>query len=157
NMKKIPLTPPSSPYRHPERSGPYASLRLCAGIRKTVFCVVFTIGVIISASDTSYATLIFSEEYPTVYGDGTALGTSDTTGGYSTKWAFGNSTGTGNAICTSAAALTYAGLQPISGSASYGIRLPTSSSRDTAASIATLSGDGNNAYLSFLLNVTAAT
>jgi pectate lyase len=113
--------------------------------------------VLISALDTSNATLIFSEEYPTAYGDGTALGTSDATGGYSTKWAFGNSTGTGNAICTSAAALTYAGLQPISGSASYGIRLPTSSSRDTAASIATLSGDGNNAYLSFLLNVTAAT
>ncbi|HSU56040.1 MAG TPA: immunoglobulin domain-containing protein, partial [Candidatus Dormibacteraeota bacterium] len=126
-----------------------------ARIRKAVLAG-FAVAALLAAQS-SRGTVVFTEEYPTTYGDGTALGMGDTTGGYSTKWAFGNSTGTGNAICTSAAALSYPGLQAISATASYGIRLPIAGSRDTAAGISTLSGDGNDAYLSFLLNVTAAT
>src|SRR5262245_60015762 len=73
-------------------------------------------------------TLLFTEEYPTAYGDGTALGANQSMGGYSTKWGLGNSTGGGNPICTSAGALTYGSLAPISGSASYGFRCPTAGS-----------------------------
>jgi len=100
--------------------------------------------------------LVFTEEYPTTYGDGTALGSGQTTGGYSTKWPSGNSTGTGNPICTSAGALTYPALAPISG-VSYGFRCATSSSRDQSAGFTSISGDGNAAYGSFLIKVTAAT
>lgn len=102
------------------------------------------------------ASLILTEEYPTTYGEATALGSNQTTGGYNTKWPTGNSTGTGNAISTSAAALTYGALAPIS-AGSLGFRAATSGSRDTAATFATQSGDGNSVYCSFLLQVTAAT
>ena len=101
--------------------------------------------------------LVFTEEYPTAYGDGTALGSGQTTGGYSTKWPSGNSTGTGNPICTSAGALTYPTLAAISGSASYGFRCATAGSRDQSAGFTTVSGDGNAVYASFLIKVTAAT
>ncbi len=103
------------------------------------------------------ASLIFTEEYPTTYGEATALGSNQTTGGYNTKWPTGNSTGAGAAISTSAAALTYGPLQQISGATSLGLRATTASSRDTAAAFATQSGDGNSVYCSFLINVTAAT
>lgn len=100
------------------------------------------------------ASLILTEEYPTTYGEATALGSNQTLGGYNTKWPTGNSTGTGNAISTSAAALTYGPLAPIAGG-SLGLRAATSGSRDTAATFATQSGDGNSVYCSFLLKVTA--
>lgn len=101
--------------------------------------------------------LLFNEDYPTAYGDGTALGANQAAGGYSTKWGFGNSTGTGNPICTSAGALTYGPLAPISGSASYGFRCATAGSRDQSAGFAQQSGNGNSVYLSFLIQVTADT
>lgn len=101
--------------------------------------------------------LLFTEEYPTTYGDGTALGNNQTVGGYSTKWPNGNSTGTGNPICTSAGALSYAPLAPISGNASYGFRCATGGSRDQALGFPQQSGNGNSVYLSFLIQVTAAT
>lgn len=101
--------------------------------------------------------VLFTEEYPTTYGDGTALGTGQATGGYNTKWAFGNSTGGGNPVCTSGGALTYASLAPVSGSPSYGFRCATSTSRDAAAEYADQLGDGNSVYCSFLIQVTAAT
>ena len=104
-----------------------------------------------------HASLIFTEEYPTTYGEATALGSNQTTGGYNTKWPTGNGTGSGSAISTSAAALSYGPLQAISGSASLGFRATTAGSRDTAATYATQSGDGNAVYCSFLINVTAAT
>lgn len=100
--------------------------------------------------------LVFTEEYSIAYGDGTALGSGLTTGGYNTKWPSGNSTGTGNPICTSVGALTYPSLAALSG-ASYGFRCATSSSRDQSAGFTAISGDGNAAYGSFLIKVTAAT
>jgi pectate lyase len=101
--------------------------------------------------------LLFTEEYPTAYGDGTGLGNNQTIGGYSTKWPNGNSSGSGNPICTSAGALSYGPLAPISGSASYGFRCATAGSRDQATGFASQSGNGNSVYLSFLIQVTAAT
>jgi pectate lyase len=103
------------------------------------------------------AVVLFTEEYPTAYGDGTALGANQTTGGYNTKWGFGNSTGTGNPLCTSAGALSYGPLAPISGSASYGFQCATAGSRDQSAAFASQSGNGNSVYLSFLIQITAAT
>jgi hypothetical protein len=103
------------------------------------------------------ATVLLTEEYPTAYGDGTGLGNNVTTGGYNTKWPNGNSAGTGNSICTSAGAQTYPGLMPISSSASYGLRVSTSTSRNTVAPFTSQSGDGNSVYWSFLIKVTAAT
>ena len=117
---------------------------------------VLFVGICLLAQ-TARATLLFSEEYPTAYGDGTALGTGTTTGGYNTKWPFGNSTGTGNPICTSAGALSYAPLAPISGSSSYGFRCATSTTRDASAEFADQLGEGNSVYCSFLVKVTAAT
>lgn len=103
------------------------------------------------------ASVLFTEEYPTSYGDGTPLGAGQTLGGYSTKWPFGNSTGTGNPYCTNAAALTYATLAPISASPSYGFQCATAGSRDQSAGFNQVSGDGNAIYVSFLVRVTAAT
>ena len=103
------------------------------------------------------ASLILTEDFPTTYGEATALGSNQTSGGYNTKWPTGNSTGSGSAVSTSAAALTYGPLQAISGSTSLGFRATTSASRDTAATCATQSGDGNSVYCSFLVNVTATT
>lgn len=101
--------------------------------------------------------LLFSEEYPTTYGDGTALGSGQTMGGYNTKWPNGNSTGTGNPICTSAGALSYGPLSPISANPSYGFQCATAGSRDQAGGFATQSGNGNSVYMSFLIQITAAT
>lgn len=105
----------------------------------------------------AHGAILFTEEYPVTYGDGTALGNNQTIGGYSTKWPNGNSTGTGNPICTSAGALSYGPLAPISGSPSYGLRCPTAGSRDQAGPFTTQSGNGNSVYLSFLIQITAAT
>lgn len=104
-----------------------------------------------------FAVVVFTEDYPTTYGDGTALGANQATGGYSTKWGTGNSTGSGNPLCTSAAALAYGPLQPISGVASYGFQCATAGSRDQSAGFASQGGDGNSVYVSFLVRVTAAT
>lgn len=121
------------------------------------FFGAIVIGAALMLARSASAALVFTEEYPTAYGDGTALGNNDTTGGYSTKWGFGNGTGTGNPICTNAAALSYAPLQPISGSASYGFLCATAGSRDQSAGFTSQSGDGNSVYVSFLIQVTAAT
>jgi pectate lyase len=103
------------------------------------------------------AELVFTEEYPTTYGDGTALGAGQTTGGYNLKWGTGNSTGAGNPICTSAGALSYPALAAISGSPSHGFRCATAGSRDQSAGFTAVTGSGNTIYVSFLIQVTATT
>ncbi|TAL00825.1 MAG: hypothetical protein EPO07_09205, partial [Verrucomicrobia bacterium] len=105
------------------------------------------------------ATVLLTEEYPTAYGDGSRLGTDQTLGSYNTKWPNGNSTGTGSPTNTSAGALSasYPALQPISGVASYGMQISTSTSRNTIAPVTSQSGDGNSVYWSFLIKVTATT
>lgn len=119
-----------------------------SGIASIMFCLLT-----ISAP----ATVLLTEEYPAAYGDGTRLGTDQTLGGYNTKWPNGNSTGTGSPTNTSAGALTYAPLQPISGVASYGMQISTATSRNTIAPFTSQSGDGNSVYWSFLIKVTATT
>jgi hypothetical protein len=103
------------------------------------------------------AALLFTEEFPTAYGDGTALGMDVTTGGWNAKWPYGNSEGTGSAVCTSAGAMEFPTLAPIAGTPTYDLRASTGTSRRLAAQFATQSGDGTSVYLSFLLKVTADT
>ena len=105
-----------------------------------------------------HAAPLLTEEYPSTYGEGTRLGQDQATGGYNTKWPNGNSIGTGSPTNTVAGALTYAPLQPISGTASYGMRISSATSRNTIAPITpNPSGDGNSVYWSFLINVPATT
>ena len=114
--------------------------------------------ILLFATCAAQAAALLTEEYPAAYGEGTRLGQDQATGGYNTKWVNGNSIGTGSPTNTIAGALTYAPLQPISGTASYGMRISTATSRNTIAPITpNPSGDGNSVYWSFLINVTATT
>lgn len=124
---------------------------------KTKLTLQFLCLLLLLVKGSASAALLFTEDYPVAYGDGTALGANQAAGGYSTKWGFGNSTGAGNPICTSAGALTYAQLAPISGVPSYGFRCATAGSRDQSAGFTQQSGNGNSVYMSFLIQVTAAT
>lgn len=105
----------------------------------------------------THAAVLFTEEYPVTYGEGTPLGANQTIGDYNVKWPNGNSTGSGSAISTSAGALTYATLAPITNVPSYGMRISTSTSRVTIAPFPSQSGDGTSVYWSFLIKVTADT
>ncbi len=112
---------------------------------------------ILTARFGARADVLFSEAFPVSYGDGTLLGANNAVGGFNTKWSAGNSAGTGSALSTSAAALEFAALAPVSAAPSLGLRAATATSRRLAAPFIAQSGDGNAAYLSFLLKVTAAT
>jgi pectate lyase len=101
--------------------------------------------------------ILFTEEFPVTYGEGNSLGNNVTTGGWNTKWAYGNSTGAGAAITTANGALGYAPLAPIADTPTFGLRAATATSRRLAAGIPNQSGDGTTVYCSFLLKVTAAT
>lgn len=101
------------------------------------------------------AELLFTEEFPTAYGEGSVLGNNVTTGGFNTKWGTGNGAGQNGAICTSAGAMVHPTLATITNVQSYGFRAATGTSRDNRATFA--SQNSGSVYVSFLLKVTAET
>ncbi len=113
---------------------------------------MFVAGLVIGVQTLAAVTLPFYDSFPNTYTEGERLGGPTSV----VVWDSGNSTGTGSPTNTTAARLTYTGLQTTSDSRGILLLGTPSSNRDRGVAFnPTMTIDGSNPtlYVSFLLNI----